>query len=89
MKRIYSDIKIPEFKKNTGKICFIGDLTGTNSDLDGEIHHGFTIGKGKTMYWYMIWHSKSGNVTVYGDKDGGGMRRRYLSGDQEITIHFK
>lgn len=82
----YPDIKIPSSKKNTGKICFIGELTGTHADLDPDLHEGFTIGRGKTMYWYMIWHGKtSGNVTVYSITG----QRRYLSGDQEITVHFK
>lgn len=82
------DIDIPASKMRTGKICYITDLTGTNSDLDSDIHKGFTIGKGKTLYWYMVWHG-SGNVTVYRQADGEGLVKRYLSGDQEITIHFK
>jgi hypothetical protein len=83
----YSDktIEVPDTKKVTGKICFITNLTLTNCDLDSDIHKGFTIGKGKTMYWMMIWHS-SGNVTAYSIDTLG---KRYLSGDAEITVHFK
>ena len=81
----YKDFKAPESKKTTGKICFIGDLTLTNRDLDSDIHKGFTIGKGKTLYWMMIWHG-SGNVSVYSIETTG---KRYLSGDTEITVHFK
>lgn len=84
-------INIPESKKVTGKICFISsELTLTNCDLDENIHEGFTIGKGKTLYWMMIWH-KSGHVTVY-SKNGNGslsLPRRWISGDTEITVHFK
>ena len=85
-----ADIDIPDSKKVTGKICFIGELTLTNCDLDHRIHEGFTIGKGKRMYWMMLWHG-SGNVTVF-SKDGKGdtvLPRRWLSGDTEITVHFK
>lgn len=84
----YTNIDIPESKKRTGKICYISTLTGINSDMDSDIHKGFTVGKGKTLYWYMVWHN-SGNVTVYRQNDGEGLVKRYLSGDQEITIHFK
>ena len=83
---------IPDSKKVTCKICHYSDYTGGEwypSDLDSEIHKGFTIGKGKQIYWMMCWHG-SGNVTVFtGDEDGEPIRRRYLSGDTEITIHFK
>ena len=83
-------IQIPVSKKVTGRICFISsDLTLTNADLDSEIHKGFTIGKGKTMYWMMIWH-KSGHVTVFSIReDNTQPRRRWISGDTEITVHFK
>ena len=83
------EIEIPDSKKVTGKICFIGDLTLTNCDLDSDIHEGFTIGKGKTMYWMMIWH-KSGHVTVF-NRDGTNLilKKRWISGDTEITVHFK
>ena len=64
IKANYQEYQIPDSKKVTGKICFIGDLTYTNRDLQPDIHLGFTIGKGKVFYWMMIWH-KSGNVTVY------------------------
>ncbi len=86
MKGSYPHINIPESKKRTGRICHISsELTGTNADLDEDIHWGFTVGRGKTMYWLMLWHG-SGNVTVY-SRDG--MVPRWLSGDAEITIHFK
>lgn len=89
MKRYYDNPDIPESKKRTGKICFISDLTGTNDDLDYHIHEGFTIGRGKTMYWMMIWHG-SGNVTVYNlHSDTIYLKRRWISGDTEITVHFK
>jgi hypothetical protein len=79
-------ILIPSNKKVTGLICFLpSELTLINADLDSNIHEGFTIGKGTTMYWMMIWH-KSGNVTVY-SRDG--LKPRWLPGDTEITVHFK
>lgn len=87
MKYTYNDFKIPISKKNTGKISFITDLTATNSDMDSNIHKGFTIGKGKTLYWYITW-CKSGNAMVYRETDEG-LVKRYVSGDQEITVHFK
>jgi hypothetical protein len=81
------NLVIPVNKKMTGKICFLSsELTLTNADLDADIHEGFTIGKGKTFYWMMIWHS-SGNVTVF-NRDGE-LRRRWISGDTEVTVHFK
>lgn len=79
-------LKIPDSKKVVGKICHITDLTLTNCDLDSDIHEGFTIGKGKTLYWMMIWHASSGNVTVFSKETCAS---RYLSGDAEITVHFK
>lgn len=87
MKHRYENLVIPESKKVTGKICFIGNLTLTNADLDSDIHKGFTVGKGKQMYFMMIWHSW-GNVTVY-TCDDKPMRKRWLRGDTEITVHFK
>ena len=77
---------IPENKKITGKICFIGDLTLTNRDLDSNIHKGFTIGKGKQLYWEMIWHS-SGHVTVF-STNPKTKYGRYIDGGREITVHF-
>lgn len=76
---------IPESKMVTGQICFISDLTLTGMDLDSDIHKGFTIGKGKTMYWEMIWHS-SGHVTVHNQTNKYG---RWIDGGTEITVHFK
>jgi len=79
------EVKIPESKKTKCKICFITDNTGTG-DMDSDYHKGFTIGdKGKTLYWEMIWHS-SGHVTVF---SGLGKSGRWISGDTEITIHWK
>jgi hypothetical protein len=69
----------------TCEICHYQDFTD-NRDLDSDIHEGFTIGKGKKMYWSMIWHASSGNVTVYAIDDDS---RRYISGGSMITIHFK
>ena len=87
----YGDCKIPESKKVTCKICYITDNTGFDypNDLDSEYHKGFTIGKGKKMYWMMIWHPNSGNVTVYSSGDSEYPTARWLPGDTEITIHFK
>jgi hypothetical protein len=83
----YGEFEMPESKTTTGKICFISSkLTLTNCDLDSDIHKGFTIGKGKKLYWYLIWHP-SGNVTVY--PADGKMYGRWISGDTEITVHFK
>jgi hypothetical protein len=85
----------PPENKITCKICFLGEYTGCvndennmqyPSDMDSEIHEGFTIGKGKTLYWMMIWHG-SGNVTVFPAKNPN--YRRWISGDTEITIHWK
>lgn len=84
----------PPTGKVACKICFMGNFTGCvntgngmpyPSDMDAEIHKGFTIGKGKTMYWMMIWHG-SGNVTVFNEKATYG---RWIAGDTEITIHWK
>ena len=79
-------------KTVTGKICFITNLTGINGDMDGSIHKGFTIGKGKRLYWLIRWH-QSGNCTVYRAKnepeEGEALIPRWISGDQIITIHFK
>jgi len=71
--------------QRTCKICFYGDNTGTNGDLDYDIHKGFTIGKGKQLYCELIW-SKNGNVRVY---PLSGKSPRWIKGDTEITIHFK
>lgn len=68
------------------KICFYQRYTD-NRDLDSAIHKGFTIGRGKVVYFMMIWHANSGNVTVYPVNDNSFPR--YISGDTEITIHFK
>ena len=89
MNTYYHDMKIPESKIATGKICHITDLTGINADLDYDIHNGFTIGKGKKLYWMMIWH-KSGHVTVFRAEDSGKPDYgRWIDGDTEITVHFK
>lgn len=56
-----------------------------NKDLDFNIHKGFTIGKGKKLYWMMIWWS-TGNATVYGVDD---LSPRWVANDTIIKIHFK
>ena len=77
---------IPDDKKMIGKVCYLSsNLTLTNADLDYDFHEGFTIGKGKTLYWMLIWH-KSGHCTVYSKKN---VSPRYISGDSIITVHFK
>jgi hypothetical protein len=88
--KYYEGCKPPESKKATCQVCFMCDHMGTyfGTDLDPEFHKGFTIGRGKKMYWYLIWHG-SGNCTVYSDEEAGRMSGRYIKGDQEITIHFK
>lgn len=55
-------------------------------DLDSDWAEGFTVGRGKIMYWYFIWHS-TGNATVYTPEMPP--KSRFISGDQLITIHFK
>lgn len=83
-----NDVEVPENKKIICKICYLQDHTGTG-DLDEDYHLGFTVGKGKAMYWMMIWHG-SGNVTIYRcDTEGNDLRPRWISGDTKITIHFK
>lgn len=58
-----------------------------NRDLDSDYHKGFTIApKGWQMYWMMIWHPESGNVTVV---NLDGTTKRYISGDSLITIYWK
>lgn len=83
----------PPSGKVTCKICHLGDNTGYvdvnngrqyPADLDADIHKGFTIGKGKALYFMMIWHG-SGNVTVYNNTATYG---KWISGDAEITIHW-
>lgn len=82
------EINIPIDKKTTCKICYITDNTGTG-DLDNEYHKGFTIGRGKQLYWMMIWHG-SGHVTVFtAGEDGKQPRARWINGDTLITIHWK
>lgn len=77
---------IPDNKKMVGLVCFLSSqLTLTNADLDADFHEGFTIGKGKTLYWMILWH-KSGHCTVY-SRDKASPR--YISGDSTITVHFK
>jgi hypothetical protein len=76
-------------KNVTCKLCDIADNTGFDepSDLDPEIHEGFTVGKGKTMYWYYVWSGR-GNAYIY-RLDGSELVRRWVPGDVEVTIHFK
>lgn len=87
---------IPESKKatclireiygNTGR-AYLGKPFEGGSDLNHDIHEGFTIGNGKQLYWEMIWHSH-GNVTVI-NKRGRGARWLQNNDEQLITIHFK
>lgn len=84
------DFVAPESKQTKGKICFIGDLTLTNRDLEEEIHKGFTIGKGKKLYWMMIFHSTGYGVSVYSIEGKNAQpKRRWIHCDTEITVHFK
>lgn len=77
---------IPDNHKMVGKVCFLSsNLTLTNADLDPHYHEGFTIGKGKALYWMLIWH-KSGHCTVFSRE---GTKARWIDGDTEITVHFK
>lgn len=77
---------IPAHKKMIGMVCHLSsELTLTNADLDETYHKGFTIGKGKTFYWMILWH-KTGHCTVY-SRDAASPR--YISGDSIITVHFK
>jgi hypothetical protein len=77
-------------KTVTCRICDLTDNTGYDcpSDMDSDVHKGFTIGKGKRLYWMMIWHN-SGHVTVFTADGGENMKRRWISGDTIITIHWK
>jgi hypothetical protein len=72
----------------TCSACELGDYIknqyGHPIDLDFRLHKGFTIGAGKKLYWYFIWHP-SGNATVY---DSPPRNKRYIKGDQLITVHF-
>ena len=76
-------------KTVTCKLCNMCDHTGFDSpsDLDDHFHEGFTVGKGKSMYWYVTW-LRSGHAYIY-RLDGPDLIRRWVSGDTEITIHFK
>lgn len=71
----------------TCPLCSRQDYIG-NRDLDSAIHKGFTIGRGKTLYFMMTWHN-SGHATVYREHPEGGLVRRYVDGGSMITIHFK
>lgn len=76
-------------KTVTCKLCELWDNTGNGSDMDPRIHDGFSVGKGKKLYWYIVW-SKTGMATVYADgRPSGKFTRRTLHPDTEITIHFK
>jgi hypothetical protein len=68
------------------QLCFLQEHTD-NKDLDGNVHEGFTIGKGKALYFLYVWH-QSGNASVYSVKEGVHSGR-YVKGDVDITIHFK
>lgn len=85
----YPDIVIPKDKKATGKLHDICILNGTDSDMDSDIHKGFTVGKGKVMYWYIIFHEKGYGASIYHHEDGKPLVRRWVPSDTEITVHFK
>lgn len=71
----------------TCKACMMHDYTG-NKDLDPNVHSGFTVGKGKKLYWYFIWHT-TGNATVYAiEGNGKPMKKRFIRGNQIIHVHF-
>lgn len=79
-------------KKHPDKIieCRICEMQEhiLNRDMNSDYHHGFTVGKkGKIMYWYMNWHGKSGNVTIY--PQNLNHFPRYISGDAIIRIHLR
>jgi hypothetical protein len=69
----------------TCKISGYQDYTD-NRDLDSSIHKGFTYGRGKVMYFMMIWHG-SGHVTIHPVDDNKSPR--WINGDSTITIHFR
>lgn len=76
-------------KKVTCTINFMHDHLEGGEDLNDGIHKGFTIGKGKTLYWYIVWN-KYGNCIVARPLKGTiNVARRYIKGDTEITIHWK
>lgn len=75
---------LTDFNKVSCTINYLQDYTG-NRDLDNDFHKGFTIGKGKQLYWMFIWCG-TGNVTVYPVNNKSG---RWIPGDTKITIHFK
>ena len=56
-----------------------------NRDIDNKFHKGFTVGRGKVMYWMLIWHN-TGTATVYPIDENRWPRN--LKGDELITIHF-
>lgn len=64
---------------------FLQDHTD-HQDLNSDVHKGFTIGNGKTLYFMYVWH-KSGNATVY--SINGSIYGRHVRGDIPIIIHFK
>lgn len=64
---------------------YILDDFGRPMDLDCRIHKGFTVGNGKKMYWYFVWHN-SGNATIYDCEYP--MNKRHINGEQLITVHF-
>jgi hypothetical protein len=90
--------EIPDTKRLTCKIYELSDMVGRRfqndngrvdimpSDLEHDIHEGYVIGRGKTLYWERLWHP-SGHVTVI--PKSGHTYRRWISGDTEITLIFK
>lgn len=90
-----SQFKRPSSYRVKCKISHLTDHTGYvdvnngisyPSDLDSQIHEGFTIGeRGRVMYWETLFTS-NGHVRVF---KGVGDSGRWLDGDTEIYIHFK
>lgn len=71
--------------KITCKACELYEHTD-GLELDPEWAEGFTVGNGKILYWYFIWHS-TGNCTIYTNEFPA--RKRFINGETLITIHFK
>lgn len=76
--------KISSYAEYTGRKHEYNGRTYPH-DLDPAIHEGFTVETGSTLYWEMIWHS-SGSVSIYNKETSS---RRWLTGEETITIYFK
>lgn len=58
--------------------------------LDPSKHKGFTIGKGRKIYWYITTVEHLGKYRVFPvDKNGQLGYSRYLTGDSLVNIIFK